>query len=129
MEPEDLALFRAALIARRDELRKAGDFEIEPVLKDPAEKVDDDASPLTEMSQVIASRRNKNRAIELDRIDLAIRRLDAEPDDFGFCDACENEIPRRRLELMPWARYCVACEEARSPQRGKRRRHIHDYLE
>lgn len=129
MEPEELAALRKVLIARRDELRKEGDIEIEPVVKDPAEKVDEDAAPLTEMNQVIASRRNKNRAQELERIEVALRRLDADPDEFGYCEGCGNEIPIRRLEIMPWARHCVACEEARAPRRGGRRRHLGDYLE
>lgn len=129
MEPEELAAFREILVAKRDALRAEGDIEIEPVLKDPAEKVDEDAAPLTEMSQVIASRRNKARALELQKVEAALQRLDRDPDEFGLCEGCGEEIPRRRLELMPWARHCVACADAQSPSRGKRRRHLNDYLE
>lgn len=129
MDGDPFNTIRTLLLAKRDELRREGDFEIEPVLKDPAEKVDEDAAPLTEMNQVIASRRNKNRAMELERIDAALRRLDADPDDFGACEGCGEDIPMRRLEIMPWARKCVKCEEASSPRRGGRRRHAADYLE
>jgi DnaK suppressor protein len=31
---------------------------------------------------------------------------------FGVCEECECEIPCRRLEAVPWARRCVACQEA-----------------
>ena len=32
--------------------------------------------------------------------------------DYGVCVDCDKEIPRRRLELTPWARRCVACQRA-----------------
>lgn len=28
---------------------------------------------------------------------------------FGLCEECEEEIPKARLEALPYARYCVAC--------------------
>jgi DnaK suppressor protein len=28
---------------------------------------------------------------------------------FGVCEECEKPIPRRRLELVPYARLCAAC--------------------
>lgn len=129
MDREELEHFEALLTQRRAELLRTGDVEIEPVLKDPAEKVDEDAAPLTEMSQVIASRRNQQRSLELERIEQALARLRNDPDEYGECRGCGNEIPHRRLELMPWALFCVACEEKREPARGKRRRHAADYLD
>ena len=32
--------------------------------------------------------------------------------DFGVCLACEQPIPAKRLHALPWARYCVPCQEA-----------------
>ncbi|MGA2134407.1 MAG: TraR/DksA family transcriptional regulator [Bryobacteraceae bacterium] len=31
--------------------------------------------------------------------------------DFGVCLACEQPIPPKRLHAVPWARYCVPCQE------------------
>lgn len=31
---------------------------------------------------------------------------------YGVCENCEKEIPRKRLEVFPSARHCVACKEA-----------------
>jgi len=31
--------------------------------------------------------------------------------DFGVCLACEQPIPSKRLLALPWARYCVPCQE------------------
>ncbi|QDG50697.1 TraR/DksA family transcriptional regulator [Persicimonas caeni] len=129
MEPEELEELREKLIVRRDELIGAGDVEFEPVKKDPSSKVDEDEAPLTEMNQVIASRRNKNRKLELERINVALQRIANNPDEFGECAACGEMIPIKRLELMPWARYCVACQEERSGPRGRRRRHLADFID
>ena len=31
---------------------------------------------------------------------------------FGRCEQCERDIPAKRLNALPWARHCVACQEA-----------------
>jgi DnaK suppressor protein len=30
---------------------------------------------------------------------------------FGMCLQCEDEIPEKRLNAVPWASYCLACQE------------------
>src|SRR5690242_14551799 len=30
---------------------------------------------------------------------------------FGICMACEQPIAAKRLQALPWARYCVTCQE------------------
>ncbi|MFU8805851.1 MAG: TraR/DksA family transcriptional regulator [Bradymonadaceae bacterium] len=127
MSPEELETLRKLLINRRDELVDEGDLAIEPVRRDSTGKLDDDEAPLAEMNQVIASRRNKNRTLELARIEAALIRLDEDPDGFGECADCEEPIPMGRMRLMPWVQYCVGCQEKRSPARGGRRRHLGDY--
>lgn len=104
---------RRRLIEMRDELRREGALEIEPIKDDPTKKIDEDAAPLTEMRQVIASNRNRERARQLQEIAAALRRLEEEPEDFGLCEACEEPIPPRRLELRPWARLCIGCQSER----------------
>jgi DnaK suppressor protein len=32
---------------------------------------------------------------------------------YGVCAECGGDIEPRRLEALPWARYCVTCQEAR----------------
>jgi DnaK suppressor protein len=39
-------------------------------------------------------------------IDEALRRLYREPDRFGRCVECGNEISMERLDLVPWATLC-----------------------
>jgi DnaK suppressor protein len=33
--------------------------------------------------------------------------------NFGECADCGGDIEPKRLEAIPWARYCVKCQEAR----------------
>ena len=42
-------------------------------------------------------------------VEEALDRLKA--GDYGVCLGCERQIPAKRLEALPWARYCVACQE------------------
>lgn len=39
----------------------------------------------------------------------ALRRLGR--GEYGRCLQCDEEIPFRRLEVVPWVRYCVRCQE------------------
>ena len=32
---------------------------------------------------------------------------------FGECSECANDIEPKRLEAIPWARYCLKCQELR----------------
>ena len=42
-------------------------------------------------------------------IEQAMERVDQ--GDFGSCVHCDEEISPRRLQAVPWARYCVGCQE------------------
>jgi DnaK suppressor protein len=119
--------FRRLLIAQRDALREAGAVKLDPLRDDAVGKVDDDLAPLSEMAQVIASNRNRDRAGSLQKIEAALARLEADPEAFGDCEECGDAIPPRRLELMPWTTLCVACQGARENPKGGARRHITDY--
>jgi DnaK suppressor protein len=35
-----------------------------------------------------------------------------EHDTYGICMECEEPISGKRLDAVPWARYCVTCQEA-----------------
>jgi DnaK suppressor protein len=39
----------------------------------------------------------------------ALHRMDRE--HYGICLECEEPISPKRLDAVPWARYCVSCQE------------------
>jgi len=120
---------RQRLLRLRAAALAAEPARIEPNRTDPVQSgVDDeDAQALSEMLQVLASQRNRGQAEILGRIDRALARLAAEPDDFGLCQGCEEPIPPRRLEVMPWALLCAPCQSKQEPRLGAPRKKITDY--
>jgi DnaK suppressor protein len=30
---------------------------------------------------------------------------------YGFCAVCEDEMDKKRLEAIPWAKHCLSCQE------------------
>lgn len=44
-------------------------------------------------------------------INESLRRLYKEPEQFGKCERCGNEIALDRLDMVPWARLCISCQE------------------
>lgn len=46
---------------------------------------------------------------QLLQVEEAVRRIDR--GEFGRCQQCGEDINPRRLEVAPWARYCVRCQE------------------
>jgi RNA polymerase-binding protein DksA len=44
-------------------------------------------------------------------IDEALRRLYRNPETFGRCHQCGNEIAFERLDALPHARYCIDCKQ------------------
>jgi DnaK suppressor protein len=129
MAPSPLDRHRKRLLDLRSEILAEGDLEIEPGRKDPtAVGTDDDEGPLTEMAQVIASKRNHARAQELTRVLAALKRLEADPEMFGLCAGCEEPISPRRLELMPYVDLCVDCQSGEDGPKGPQtRRHLRDF--
>jgi DnaK suppressor protein len=91
------------------------------------DKLDEDAAPLEEMNQVIASSRNKNDLVILAKVRKAIARLDSDPDDFGNCMDCGDEIVLKRLEAMPWVELCVECQSKLDKNKKHTRKSITDY--
>lgn len=45
----------------------------------------------------------------LQQVDEALVRLETRR--FGVCASCEEEMNLKRLEAVPWARLCLACQE------------------
>ncbi len=130
MTGRDVEKFKGLLLQRQAELRAEGDVEIVPenAGDDTARKVDEDAAPLAEMQQVIASKRNLERTRQLEGISEALDLIAEHPDEYGVCEDCSEPIKQRRLELMPWVTLCIRCAEQheRADTPG-RRRHLTDY--
>lgn len=128
MDASELARWKKRLIDLRAEILAEGDVAIEPTRQDDARVgSDEDEQPLVEMSQVIASKRNRARTDVLARVNRALARIEDQPEMFGLCQECEEPIGKR-LEAMPYVELCVECQQANdgSHKQG-RRRHLLDF--
>lgn len=71
---------------------------------------------------VVAEQRNVTEIVDtmnraaLDEIDAAIERMDR--GTYGRCVECGVTIPFERLEIMPAASCCVACQQRRETSGG-----------
>lgn len=84
-------------------------------LKDNDLSVDDSETPdpvdlaVRNYSKNVMLAVSENESRQLALIDEALLRV--EDDDYGLCQNCENEINPKRLAAIPWARYCLNCQE------------------
>ena len=56
---------------------------------------------------MLAVSENESRKLAL--IDEALQRV--EDKEYGECQNCGNPVNQKRLSAIPWARYCLACQE------------------
>lgn len=72
------------------------------------------AAELLDQLQLAAERDLEVNALNRDMEELSkVRRAleNAEAGTLGICTDCEEPISKRRLEVMPWATRCIACQE------------------
>jgi len=105
----DLDAARKALLARRQELTALSEMSA-----DSREAVALDQQSVGRLSrmdamqaQAMAKANERQRRVELSRIDSALRRIDE--DEYGYCQKCGEEIAEKRLVVDPAASFCVDC--------------------
>ena len=129
MTPRQRHAHRRTLERLRAEVVQGKPAPIEPNRRDAATAgvADEDAQALSEMMQVLASKRNEAKAALLRQIDRALAKLVEAPEEFGCCEVCEEEIAPKRLAAVPWATLCVACQARRDPKLGASRKKLTDF--
>ncbi len=129
MTPAQRKNFQKQLLELHQELSGKGPVRVEPNRTSDAEVGgDEDEQPLNEMLQAIASSRNRNLAVLLARVEKALRKLRDEPDEFGVCEQCGEDILLGRLKAMPHAELCTDCQSGHdSPKGSPTRKKLTDY--
>jgi len=103
----DLNAFRSILISERRKLSTPSNGGFGILAASGAVSLDDQPPLLHE--QFVAIHARKTDRQKLRQIDAALERIHA--GEFGVCQECAEAMPRRRLEAIPWAPYCVPCQE------------------
>jgi RNA polymerase-binding transcription factor len=76
------------------------------------EPLDEEELPSQSHEEWIFLNRNNIDAMLLREIDEAVVRMN--DGSYGTCQECDEAISLKRLEALPWALYCVSCQEALS---------------
>ena len=61
-------------------------------------------------AQAMAKASSQRRKVLLREIDAALKRID--DGEYGLCQACEEPINPKRLDVDPTARLCIECASA-----------------
>ena len=61
------------------------------------------------LTEAVSLRLNGLQYMQLRQIQEALDRLQL--GDYGICLSCDQPIPLKRLQDLPWAKYCVPCQE------------------
>lgn len=71
--------------------------------------------------------RNLDRESQLFRqVRAALRRIDE--GTFGICVHCDEEISPKRLQAVPWAAYCLKCQEIADRQQERGEEILEEFL-
>lgn len=105
----DLAELRATLAARLEALRAASETTADS--RKPVELDQTSVGRVSRMDamqvQAMAVATERRRHEEARRVEAAIRRIDEGA--YGYCIACGEEIPEKRLAVDPTVATCIAC--------------------
>jgi DnaK suppressor protein len=111
MEKQKLERYRSLLEARRQNLRESVARTEEDgraaLDTDSAQDIADRASSSYQKEFLFARSNNDRQFLRM--VEHALSNI-AEG-TYGECEHCGNEINERRLEAVPWARHCIACQE------------------
>ena len=69
-----------------------------------------------QMNREVAIRNLDRESKLLKEVQAAMNRV--EEGTYGICLRCEEEIPEKRMKAVPWAAYCVGCQETIERQRA-----------
>jgi DnaK suppressor protein len=107
MTKTDLDHFRDALRIKQAELASISRTRQNIAIERSADELEEIAF---KSAREIAVARLHLGSVILRDVELALKRLDHQT--FGECMHCGSEISRRRLEAVPWASFCIRCQES-----------------
>jgi DnaK suppressor protein len=114
MDPIETEAVRIALVTERERLV----VELGEAIVAPGQMTY--GSQAAAASQVFAQQRDlalRDRSLaQLALVEAALARVD--DGSFGRCERCGKPIASARLEVLPWAAYCIECQ--RIVDRGSR---------
>jgi DnaK suppressor protein len=110
MDKKRLDYYKKKLAVRRDELLRTiarTQQEGREADEDPTVDLADKAANSYTKEFLFGQTHNERSLLQL--VDDALARI--RDDAFGDCVSCHQELQQKRLEAVPWTRYCITCQE------------------
>jgi DnaK suppressor protein len=107
-QPPDLtAVYQNMLLEKRAQVLSAMGVKFDTMAK-MGRVAEEDQAQMSH-DEFISLHLNSLDYVQLRLVNEALDRVSS--GDYGICLACEQPIPPKRLQALPWARYCVPCQE------------------
>jgi DnaK suppressor protein len=110
MDKKRLEYYKKKLTTRREELLRTiarTQQEGREADEDPTVDLADKAANSYTKEFLFGQTHNERSLLQL--VDDALARI--REDSFGECISCQAELQQKRLEAVPWTRYCITCQE------------------
>ena len=110
MDKKRLEYYKKKLTTRREELMKTiarTEEEGRTADDDPTVDLADKAANSYTKEFLFGQTHNDRSLLQL--VDDALVRI--REGSFGECVSCHQELQQKRLEAVPWTRYCITCQE------------------
>ena len=88
------------------EISRRSKVTTEPGMQDIGDILDLVSEERTRELDILLTDREKRKLLQ---IDDALDKI--EDNTYGQCEECGTKIPRARLKVLPFAKYCVECQE------------------
>lgn len=119
MDGKTLEQIRDALLTRWKQIGKASDVELGSAmeLNSPQAEIIDIAQSLEQIDRDASLAEQERR--ELVAIERALAKMAT--GSFGVCEDCGEDIPPKRLMVLPQARLCALCQSYEEKQNSRMR--------
>lgn len=115
----NLKRYKTALETKAAEIRESlRSAKASKALSRGDEPLDEEDLPGQSHEEWIFLNRNHLDVMLLREIEEALNRM--EDGEYGVCMECDEPISIKRLQAVPWARYCVRCQEELSGNSSSR---------
>jgi DnaK suppressor protein len=110
MEKKRLEQFKKRLETRQQELRRLVSRNVQDGRTADEQSAQDiaDKAANSYTKEFLFHQSNNDRQL-LGLVDEALNRI--REGSYGECVNCGNELNAKRLEAVPWTRYCINCQE------------------
>ncbi len=111
MEKPRLERYRRRLEQEYHDVQALLSRTAEAIRKAEGASPEDDAEKaVNSYAKEIFSHQSDTERLHLQLVREALERIPSK--DFGLCQSCGEAIDRKRMDAVPWARYCRSCQEA-----------------